>query len=340
MECYGKNCHKDLVFSDRMYTFAHSSGIYSNQNKTAMRKILLTALICSLISCGGNGRRGNIRAAYYWSTVLDIDSQKTAFINGHAITRLYIRYFDVVVDDGSGPMPNATLQFRSLPDSSIEIIPTVFITNECMKVRTNGLAEKILGRVLQMSETNGVRNVKGVQIDCDWTMGTRKRFFAFMEEMRQLTHQEGLELSATIRLHQLSQAPPPCDRGILMMYNTGDVADFDCRKPILDMADAGPYMRHLDSYELPLSSAYPLFRWEAIFRNGRFVGIQHYEGEYPTLPTDSLRTYQPKMGDIMKAKEAIEKRRPEANDEIILYDLNNYNIKRFNQEDYEKILSH
>lgn len=302
--------------------------------------ILLITLVFLLASCGGNTPHGNIRAAYYWSTTLDIDSQKAAFIKEHDITRLYIRYFDVVSGNAGEPVPNATLKFRSLPDSSIEIIPTVFITNECMKAKTDGMAEKIMGRVLQMNETNGVRNVKGVQIDCDWTMTTRKNFFAFMEEMKRLTHEKGMELSATIRLHQLSQTPPPCDRGVLMMYNTGDVADFNCRKPILDMADAGPYMRYLDDYELPLSSAYPLFRWEVIFRNGKFVGIQHYEEEYPTLPTDSLRTCQPEITDIMKAKEAIEKRRPDANNEIILYDLSNYNIKRFNREDYEKILSH
>lgn len=302
--------------------------------------ILLITLVCLLVSCSGNDPHGNIRAAYYWSTTLDIDSQKAAFIKEHDITRLYIRYFDVVQGNAGEPVPNATLKFRSLPDSSIEIIPTVFITNECMKAKTGGLAEKILGRVLQMNETNGVRNVKGVQIDCDWTMTTRKNFFAFMEEMKRLTHEKGMELSATIRLHQLSQTPPPCDRGVLMMYNTGDVTDFNCRKPILDMADAGPFMRHLDGYELPLSSAYPLFRWEVIFRNGKFVGIQHYEGEYPTLPTDSLRTCQPEITDIMKAKEAIEKRRPDANNEIILYDLSNYNIKRFNREEYEKILNH
>lgn len=305
-----------------------------------MKTILLITLVCLLASCGGKAPHGNIRAAYYWSTTLDIDSQKAAFIKEHDITRLYIRYFDVVPGNAGEPVPNATLKFRSLPDSCIEIIPTVFITNECMKAKTNGLAEKIMGRILQMNETNRVRNVKGVQIDCDWTMTTRKTFFAFMDEMKRLTHEKGMELSATIRLHQLSQTPPPCDRGVLMMYNTGDVTDFNCRKPILDMADAGPFMRHLDGYELPLSSAYPLFRWEVIFRNGKFVGIQHYEGEYPTLPTDSLRTCQPEITDIMKAKEAIEKRRPDANNEIILYDLSNYNIKRFNREDYEKILSH
>lgn len=302
--------------------------------------ILLITLVCLLVSCGGNTPHGNIRAAYYWSTTLNIDSQKAVFIKEHDITRLYIRYFDVVSGNAGEPVPNATLKFRSLPDSCIEIIPTVFITNECMKAKTNGLAEKIMGRILQMNGTNGVRNVKGVQIDCDWTMTTRKNFFAFMDEMKRLTHEKGMELSATIRLHQLSQTPPPCDRGVLMMYNTGDVTDFNCRKPILDMADAGPFMRYLDGYELPLSSAYPLFRWEVIFRNGKFVGIQHYEEEFPTLPTDSPRTCQPEITDIMKAKEAIEKRRPDANNEIILYDLSNYNIKRFNREDYEKILNH
>lgn len=295
---------------------------------------------CIIASCHNNRKHYNIRAAYYWSTTLDIDSQKADFINKHLITRLYIRYFDVVLNDDNTPMPNATLRFVNLPDSSIEIIPTVFITNECMTASTDGLADKILSRVIQMSNTNGVANVSGIQIDCDWTMSTRKHFFKFMDDMRKLTDKKHMELSATIRLHQLSQEAPPCDRGVLMMYNTGNVADFSCRKPILDMADAGPYMRYLEGYNLPLSSAYPLFRWEVIYRNEKYVGIQHYDGEYPTLPTDSFRIYQPETDDIMKAKEAIDKIRADANNEIILYDLSNYNIKRFNYQDYEKILNH
>lgn len=311
----------------------------------AVRKILAVATIsvimsCIVASCNNNRKHDNIRAAYYWSTTLDIDSQKADFINRHRITRLYIRYFDVVLNDDKVPMPNATLRFVNLPDSSIEVIPTVFITNECMNGNTDGLADKILSRVIQMNKTNGVANVNGIQIDCDWTMSTRKRFFKFMNEMRKLTGEKNMKLSATIRLHQLSQEAPPCDRGVLMMYNTGNVADFSCRKPILDMADAGPYMRNLEGYKLPLSSAYPLFRWEVIYRNEKYVGIQHYAGEYPTLPTDSFRIYQPGMDDIMKAKEAIDKRRADANNEIILYDLSNYNIKRFNHLDYEKILNH
>jgi len=293
-----------------------------------------------LLSCKSRRQHNeSIHSAYYWSTILDIDSLKAGFIKEHNIRRLYVRYFDVTDDSGS-PMPNATLRFRRLPDKGTEIIPTVFITNSCMYGDVSGLAGKILKRVLQMSETNDVRNVREIQIDCDWTMGTRKHFFSFLEELRAIAREKGLGLSATIRLHQLTQPPPPCDRGVLMMYNTGDVTRRDGRNPILDMKDAGPYMRNIAGYALPLSTAYPLFRWEVIFRDGRFVGIRHYDGEYPALSTDTVVVYQADIKDIIGAKEEIDRRRGDANNEIILYDLSNNNIKRLNKTDYEKIFSH
>lgn len=309
-----------------------------------------TIIMAILSGCASNNN-ANQRSAYYWSTVLDIDSTKAAFINEHRITRLYVRYFDVV-HNKAGSSPNATIRFGNLPKEDIEIIPTVFITNECMaevgksKAKTNypqdinQLAENILNRVIQMNSTNDIYNVREIQIDCDWTLGTRKNFFNFMTILRRLTSERNMKLSATIRLHQLSQNAPPCDRGVLMMYNTGNVSDFNNKKPILDMADAAPYMKYLKTYKLSLSAAYPLFSWKVIYRNKQLVGIQHYDGEYPTLPTDSIRIYQPTMNDIISAKQSIEELCSNVNNEIILYDLNNFNIQRFKTTDYETILDH
>lgn len=149
-----------------------------------------------------------------------------------------------------------------------------------------------------------------------------------------------IKLSATIRLHQLSMTPPPVDRGILMMYNTGDVKQLSCQKPILDMKDVVPYIQHLDSYPLPLSAAYPLFSWRILFREGKFVGIMHADDDFPVLPGDSIVVRKPEMSDIIEAVRSINHQNEDINSEVILFDLNTDNIKRFNSEDYEKIFNH
>ena len=195
---------------------------------------------------------------YYWSTTFRIDSTKQAFINEHRITRLYVRYFDVVMNERQEPQPNATIRFETAMPDSVDIIPTIFITPDCMMQPAGDLADKILKRILQMNETHDIMNVHEIQMDCDWTPKSRQHYFNFLADLREKAKANGLRLSTTIRLHQLSQKAPPVDRGVLMMYNTGDHTDIHCERPILDTEAAMPYIRHLSSYDLPLATAYPL----------------------------------------------------------------------------------
>ena len=306
---------------------------------------LSTAVVCFLLSIGltlscskPKPMPTTMRSVYYWSTTLNMDSVKTAFMRNYDISRMYIRYFDVVADQSGRAVPNATLKFATDVPQGIDIVPTVFVMPECLRQDRSRLASLIVKRVVQMNETNDVYNVKEIQIDCDWTQSTRQLYAEFMQAMMRECHSRHLKLSSTIRLHQLAQTPPPADRGVLMMYNTGDATDIGCHKPILDMHDAAPYLPRLNDYKLKLSTAYPIFAWRILFRGGRFVGFIHHEDEYPILPSDSIALRQPSADDIIEAVNIIGDRRPDANNEIILFDLNNNNINRFKRNDYEKIL--
>lgn len=306
---------------------------------------LSTAVVCFLLSIGltlscskPKPMPTTMRSVYYWSTTLNMDSVKTAFMRNYDISRMYIRYFDVVADQSGRAVPNATLKFATDVPQGIDIVPTVFVMPECLRQDRSRLASLIVKRVVQMNETNNVYNVKEIQIDCDWTQSTRQLYAEFMQAMMCECHSRHLKLSSTIRLHQLAQTPPPADRGVLMMYNTGDATDIRCHKPILDMHDAAPYLPRLNDYKLKLSTAYPIFTWRILFRGGRFVGFIHHDGEYPILPSDSIALRQPSADDIIEAVNIIGDRRPDANNEIILFDLNNNNINRFKRNDYEKIL--
>ena len=304
----------------------------------AVTIISVITLLFVLVACTHKGNTP-IRSMYYWSTTFSLSETKRTFLNQHHIKRLYIRYFDVVIDDSTQPMPNATIQFKAPVPKGIEVIPTIFIVNDCMKENCKNLAQKILKRILQMNATNDIANVKEIQIDCDWTQTTRPHFFNFMKELQQLAHANHLRLSATIRLHQLSQEPPPADRGILMLYNTGDFTKLSCQKPILDMHDVAPYLPQLSGYDLPLSTAYPIFSWKILFREGLYVSIIHADDDLPILPQDSIVVRQPTLPDLTEGIRAIEKRRSEANNEIILFDLTDNNIKRFKQNEYENIFN-
>nr|AGH13998.1 hypothetical protein [Prevotella sp. Sc00028] len=276
-----------------------------------------------MISCGKQRPQDEsleqCNSVYYWRTDLRLDSTERAFLKQYNIKKVYCRYFDVVMGDNSAePRPNATISFSdSLPDG-IEIIPTIYITEDCMHKPHKDLAEKIVQRIRQMNETNNINNVHEIQIDCDYTSRSRKTYYKFLEEVVKLWKSK---VSTTIRLHQLSMPVPPVDYGALMVYNTGDPRKWQERNPILDYRDVYPYLKHLDQYALPLAVAYPVYLW---IRNIQNVRIEH--------SVDAA--------EILKVKHAMEKERPNLSSSIITYHLETDNINRYKTETYEEIYRH
>ena len=264
-----------------------------------------------------NLERGN--SVYYWRTDLRLDSTEKAFLSQYHINKVYCRYFDVVINDGaSEPSPNATISFSDTLPADIEIIPTVYITEDCMHKPYKNLAKKIVDRIKQMNETNDIKNVREIQIDCDYTSRSRQTYYKFLEEV---VKEWSSRVSATIRLHQLSMPAPPVDYGVMMVYNTGDPRKWEERNPLLDYRDVYPYLSRLDKYPLPLATAYPVYQW---IRNIQNVRVEH------TVEAE----------EILKVKHAMEKERSGLSRSIITYHLETDNINRYKPETYEEIYRH
>ena len=71
-------------------------------------------------------------AVYYWRTEWRTDSVELAFLQHYHINKVYCRYFDVVMNSNGEPVPNATIRFVQGQPEGIKLIPTVFITENCM----------------------------------------------------------------------------------------------------------------------------------------------------------------------------------------------------------------
>ena len=280
----------------------------------------MSLLLCLLTTgCSERQELTEGNAVYFWRTDLRLDSTELAFLQRYHINKVYCRYFDVVIDEeGAEPKPNATIAFSSTLPDSIELIPTVYITEDCMHQKHAGLAEKIVKRIRQMNETNDIKHVSEIQIDCDYTSKSRKNYYEFLKEVKQAW---GQTLSTTIRLHQLSMEAPPVDYGVLMIYNTGDPRKWEERNPILDIRDVQPYLKRLDSYPLPLAAAYPVYQWVRMIRN---IRIEHTVG----------------ADEILRVKEAVEKERSSLKNVIVTYHLDKDNINRYKPETYEEIYHH
>lgn len=279
-----------------------------------------------MISCGKQRYQDESleqsNGVYYWRTDLHLDSTERAFLKQYHINKVYCRYFDVVMsDDGTEPKPNATIAFTDTLPAGIELIPTVYITEDCMHKPHKDLAEKLVKRIMQMNETNHIGNVHEIQIDCDYTSKSRATYYQFLEQVRHHLSPTSYHLSTTIRLHQLSMPVPPVDYGVLMVYNTGDPRKWQERNPILDYRDVYPYLNKLAQYQLPLAAAYPVYQW---IRNIQNVRIEH------TV----------EAAEILKVKKALEKERPSLSKAVITYHLETDNINRYKTETYEEIYHH
>jgi hypothetical protein len=266
---------------------------------------------------------------YYWRTDLRLDSTERAFLATYHIKKVYCRYFDVVINDtATGPMPNATIHFNDTLSDGIELIPTVYITENCMHQPHKGLAQKLVQRIKQMNETNDIKNVHEIQIDCDYTERSRQTYYEFLKEVRAAWLEQHNPddtsthiLSTTIRLHQLAMEAPPADYGVLMLYNTGDPRKWTERNPILDIRDVSPYLKRLDDYPLPLAAAYPVYSWLRVIQG---VNVVH------TV----------EAAEILQVKEAVEKKRQGLKRSIITYHLDKENINRYKPKTYEAIYHH
>ena len=309
--------------------------------------------VCSLLLIGCTGSRRQppevprpAPSVYYWRTVLEFSARERDFLRRHHIGKVYLRYFDVAPDQITDePVPVATLQWRDSVPGGLEIVPVVFIVNSCL-------------------------DAAPASIDCDWTAQTASAYFAFLRRLRSTLTAHGLGLSATIRLHQLSQAPPPVDYGVLMLYNTGDPRDVSNPNPILRLRDVKPFVSGIAAYPLPLSAAYPDYHWQRLVGGGRYKGLLYAErlddstvyrrvrpdayvvissryvspvvggsreSDVLLVPGDSVFVHDSNFDEIRAVRAELSRRRPDLHRQVILYPLDSKNIERHSSSRYEEI---
>lgn len=285
-------------------------------------------------------------AVYYWKTVLNINGYEMDFLKKHHVKRMYVKFFDVSTDnlyDGQGerPVPIATTIFTqsldSIRKSKIEIVPVVFITVEALRL-DKPLAERIVKRVDDMCRANHIAYDE-LQLDCDWTRGTKRDYYELCRNVKQMLYKKRKGLSSTIRLHQLREALPDIDYGVLMLYNTESLQNPKVTNSILSSKAVKEYMRHAKSNR-HLDFAYPAYEWTLWFKGNEFMGIIR-----PGESTDvdgTLRHEQSDYEEIMATKRVISPRLKNINylSSTIIYHLDSANLSKYFNDEIEAIYSH
>ncbi|MBO4331960.1 MAG: hypothetical protein J5875_02220 [Paludibacteraceae bacterium] len=313
-------------------------------------------------------------AVYYWRTTWQLAEKERDFLKRNSVQRIYLRLFDVtnIYEDNEGvegrlvPTPQATLHFNEPYDLTCEVVPVVYITDDCL-LADSMLAEKVVTRVAQFCETNDLL-WNELQIDCDWRKSTRNAYFSFLEKARNMLGVGKRTLSATIRRHQFSQPAPPVDYGVLMCYNTGDLTDKKTLNAILSVREVRSYSEKLKDYPLPLTVAYPVFSWKRLFRGEKFVALLRDtdiddttsfskcgEGLYKVNRSFSTVTPDPSIfglqlfpGDtvrydfipadtVLLVKQLLETQYAGLHKQVIIYSLNERDFSKYTQNEIESI---
>lgn len=248
---------------------------------------LFFGLLCLYAACQSDNKRQAVRhvapAFYYWRSVYRADSLEMSYQTTLNAQKLYLKFFDVAWNSHTkDAMPIAALQFADPPPASLNIVPTVFVTNQTLvqlpDTLIDTLATRIGRRLRAMIQQNNLANrIVEIQFDCDWSGATKEKYFALLKKFGELPDFKAIPLSATIRLHQIKYAQktgvPPVKRGMLMCYNMGELREPKTINSILDIATLKSYIGNLGQYPLPLDIGLPLFSWGVLFRNKQFEGL-------------------------------------------------------------------
>lgn len=330
---------------------------------------LLVALLTAWIGCGKPKTKVD-RSFYHWKTGFAPSDYEKEALNKLHVGRLFVKYFDIDWPESEQQaVPQAKVYFRELPDA--EVIPTIFITNRAMrKVGESGapaLADRTW-KLIQGLHPKELPALREVQIDCDWTQNTRSAYFAFLQHLRTRLDSADIQLSATIRLHQLKYPKqtgvPPVDRGMLMFYNMGDLQNPQEDNSILDIAKGQEYLGKADEYALPLDVALPIFAWGVLLRHGKpirllnnlrmetvaqlpwctpagphlvHVDSSHYLlGNY-LYAGDEIRLEEVSDRDLLASARTLQAHLRAEDRSVILYQLDSLTIRRYREETLDSV---
>lgn len=343
--------------------------------------IISLLIFIALLSCTGSAsmKSEESNSIYYWRTTFSLNDSEKEFLREHDVNKIYMRFFDVEqaypAQNGEDVTPEATIRFNDTVPAGVEIVPTVYITTsamEKMQIKEEEYAEKIYKRISAICKQNKIL-FNEIQLDCDWTKGTRQPFFRLCEAMKERMDSTQT-LSSTIRLHQLSQTPPPVDKGVLMVYNTGNLMEMTSENSIFTRKDIEPYLRdnRMAKYPLALDVAYPAYGWSVVFHPGEdkyyFDRIMRRTdfSAYPDLKQISsnlfeatseidfsedetgwdkvyekyrIRVERPTADEILEIKKMIDgqlKSKPHSN---ILYHLDESQLSHYSDNEISKIYS-
>ncbi|MCX6144502.1 MAG: hypothetical protein NTZ35_14940 [Ignavibacteriales bacterium] len=273
---------------------------------------IILPILSLLWGCSKVERPHVVRGAfYYWRSSFEFTSKQRDYLDSLHVKRLYVKFFDVDWNPNSRvAQPIASIEFKDTIPQNMTVVPTVFITNRTLQHLTPRtvleLASNVVRKLKGTIAVDRMPDVREVQIDCDWTATTKDTYFRLLQTLKDILRGDSIQLSATVRLHQLTYKRtvgiPPIDRGVLMFYNMGDVDKPGTKNSILDVDIGRYYLERSGNYPVHLDIVLPLFRWGVHLRESKVVDLIHGMGESDMSDGESFQVIEKDLYRVIRSR--------------------------------------
>lgn len=353
--------------------------LFLKLNTKSLPQVVVLVFVLMLLSACGGKKPNPFVSFYYWKSQYKLDTAERKALSDNKVEQLYVRYFDIVYDESlHKAIPQAPIQFQK-QDLQTPIVPVVFIKNKVFEqmdsLALDTLAERTIDLINQMNRAVGLK-ARALQIDCDWTAGTKENYFHYLHQLRRIIDEHEHKtsfapmamLTATIRLHQVKypdqQGVPPVDKGVLMFYNMSDINGSDVNS-IYDAPTSKRYLGALANYPLRLDAALPIFAWGIQLRNAQVVALLNkinvsdfaHASEFSLLKEnrykvnsslfkngfyfkegDELKIELVTQADLLQLSKDLQAHYPSQFQQIIFFDLDATNLARYDKDVFQKIV--
>lgn len=229
-----------------------------------MKTFQLIIAFLVIVACSKKQRHPH--TFYYWKTHLTLNKTEKNTLEKSTYPYLYTRFFDV--DKVTGKFaPVAVITKDKSFQTDKQIVPTVFITNRSfINIKKNEitfLAEKVNDLIQKKIADYSLKTNNEIQIDCDWTSGTKDDYFEFLKQLKKISQKE---VTCTLRLHQVKDKNltgiPPVEKVYLMCYSTSSPLENSEKNSILDLNILKSYLSKLEDYPITkIEVALPIYSW-------------------------------------------------------------------------------
>ncbi|MCD0478428.1 hypothetical protein LPB90_08155 [Chryseobacterium sp. LC2016-29] len=226
----------------------------------------LQFLFLSLLVISCSEKQKHSYSFYYWKTHLALNETEKKSLDNSTNSVLYTRFFDVD-KVGEKFQPVAVITKDKSFETDKQIVPTVFITNQTFlhikKEEIHFLAESIHQLIQKKAQDYQLKINDEIQIDCDWTAGTKDDYFEFLKQLKKISQKE---ITCTLRLHQVKDKNltgiPPVEKVYLMCYSTSSPLENSDKNSILDLNIMKSYLSKLEEYPIKkIEVALPIYSW-------------------------------------------------------------------------------